>query len=720
MGTFKKILLKIADVFGFHKDSKYVNNYLHRANIRSGIFMSLIVAALELGLIIRQHHEYIIPMTQEGGNYFELLFNYTSLFWLLMFMGFTMFVYTLFYLHKDKTHSKVHLISVIVIASFGLLLCFQLPFEKRLQAYNPKKLVDTILLIAFYASIASFQACTIVASILIYKKKNIEFVTSILVIILFAACCLVFGVKVSYSDFFSSTEQKQIICFLTMVIYVACLLIWKPYISILVLSVIFFGFLAMIKNNAGVRPLPDGDELNYVTFYISLTTISVAIYNQRLMEARKDEELELLATKDKLTDLYSFQYFLTLCKDKIHNDNLEIDSWIYLFMDIASFKVLNDQKGFETGNEFLINVGKILTKLFPTGIIARQSDDHFAAFVPSDDIQYKLKELEIDIKLLDQDIRPGVNIGGCLLYKLDEDPHVSIEKARYACSSIKHVMSRNYAQYDEGLHKTYNLVQYIVSQIDEAVKNDWIKAYYQPVVYSKDHKLCGVEALARWIDPKYGFLNPGIFINALEDAQLAYKVDLAILEIVCRNMRKVLDNNQTIVPTSINISRSDFSIIDVPSEIVKITSKYNIPCKYLHIEITESALLDEHVNLEDSMRRIKEAGFSLWLDDFGSGYSSFNTLKDYSFDVLKLDMEFLKGFDTNKKSKPLIKSIIEMANQIGMRTLAEGVETIEQATFLKEIGCEKLQGYLFSKPITYEELNDNIASGKLNIADVLD
>ena len=116
------------------------------------------------------------------------------------------------------------------------------------------------------------------------------------------------------------------------------------------------------------------------------------------------------------------------------------------------------------------------------------------------------------------------------------------------------------------------------------------------------------------------------------------------------------------------------------------------------------------------MRRIKENGFSIWLDDFGSGYSSFNTLKDYAFDVLKLDMEFLKGFESNKKSKPLIKAVIDMAGHISMRTLAEGVETEEQAQFLKSIGCEKLQGYLISKPITYEDLNNGIASGKFVIS----
>ena len=277
----------------------------------------------------------------------------------------------------------------------------------------------------------------------------------------------------------------------------------------------------------------------------------------------------------------------------------------------------------------------------------------------------------------------------------------------------------DYLQYDSKMHDHFNLIQYIVSHIDEAVKNEWIVAYYQPVVYSKDNKLCGVEALARWIDPKYGFLNPGVFIEALEDAHLAYKLDLAMLEIVCRNMRRVLDKNETIVPTSINFSRADFSIVDVPEEVSRITKKYNIPTEYLHIEITESALLDEQVDLVDAMRRLKEKGFALWLDDFGSGYSSFDTLKDYEFDVIKLDMSFLKNFEENKKAKPLIESILNLAKMIGLRTLCEGVETEAQAEFLNKSGCERLQGYLFSKPITYEELNDGIEKGKFVISNNL-
>ena len=181
-------------------------------------------------------------------------------------------------------------------------------------------------------------------------------------------------------------------------------------------------------------------------------------------------------------------------------------------------------------------------------------------------------------------------------------------------------------------------------------------------------------------------------------------------------MRRVLDEGGIIVPTSINFSRADFSVVDIPDEVLKITKKYRISPEFLHIEITESALLDEQVDLVDAMARLRKNGFALWLDDFGSGYSSFNTIKDFAFDVVKLDMAFLKGFDKNEKAKPVIDSVIKMSNSIHMRTLCEGVETKEQAAFLKQIGCERLQGYLFSKPISYEELNGKIAKGELKIA----
>ena len=722
-------LLKTAAFLGFKKNSPYINSYIHKANIRSGVFMAAVVAILEVWLVIRQHQKYIIPKDLATRNYFDALFYRTSLFWLLMVMAISMFLYCIYYLREKK--SKGLMISVIATSGIGIALCCLLPLEKAINSYDSKALVSTVLLVILYASILTYHIMAIIGAITKYRGRTIEWLQSVAIITIFATCLLIFGIRVSYGDFTSMIEYpkgsgtyivnpdyKQIICFLMMAIYVGCLLIWKPYISVAIVGVIFLGFYFLLEYaNPSSRQFPDGDKVNYITFFISLVMVSISIFSQRQLEAHKDEELELLATQDKLTGLLSFEYFCTLCSKKIKEEQIEDKKYIYIFADITSFKILNDQKGFEYGNGFLKRVGEIFSTVFENELVSRQGDDHFVIFAKAENVEEKINTAEELIKHLEPDIKPGIKAGGYLFFKDRLDPHTCIEKARYAFSMLKETHGHaNYLRYDHNLSNRYKLVQYIVSHIDEAISNDWIKAYYQPVVYAKNRKLCGVEALARWIDPEYGFLNPGIFIPSLEDAQLAYKLDLAMLEIVCKNMRRVLDNGETVVPTSINFSRSDFSVVDIPNEIVRITNKYNIPTYYLHIEITESALLEKTVDLAEAMRRIKENGFSIWLDDFGSGYSSFNTLKDYEFDVLKLDMEFLKGFESNKKSKPLIKAVIDLAGHINMRTLAEGVETEEQANFLKSIGCEKLQGYLISKPITYEELNDGIQKKKFVIS----
>ena len=717
MSKVKRFFAKFAEMFGFKRSTKYVADYLHKANMRSGVFMAAIVAILEVWLVIRQHNKYIIPTMQAPGNtvpYFKSLFDNTSLFWLQMIMGISMFLYCLFYL-RDKP-SKYLLIGIIVSSGIGAALCGLLPLENRIKNYNPARLVDTVLLVALYASILTFHVVVIVASLTRYKGRNMDALHSIAVISIFALCLLIFGIKVSYGDFTSmkngvaNPDYKQIICFLMMSLYVGCLLIWRPYLSVAILGVVFYGFYFLLKSfDQSIRHFPDGDEVNYITFFISLAMVSISIFNQRIHEARKDERLEQLATVDDLTGLMTYSYFLSESDKKADDEKAGASKYAFLFFNISHFKNFNDQRGYDAGNKFLKDVGQIIQNAFPGAYVSRQADDHFVAFVKNKDLIEKFNLIREQVRKLDDDLKPNITVG----YNVVIDEHeakAGVEKARYANAYLKHIKKDDYFAYNQQLHDLYERNQYVVSHIDEAVEQGWIMAYYQPVVYSNDGTLCGAEALARWNDPKFGFWTPGMFIEPLENARLAYKIDLALLEIVCKNIRQALDNYEQVLPTSINISRSDFSVIDVPEEIVKITKKYGISPEFLHIEITESALLDEQADLVEATRRIKENGFALWLDDFGSGYSSFNTLKDFAFDVVKLDMEFLKGFDKNEKSKPVIDSVIKMAGSIKMSTLCEGVETKEQAEFLKKIGCRRLQGYLVSKPIPYEELRKKIAN----------
>ena len=176
-----------------------------------------------------------------------------------------------------------------------------------------------------------------------------------------------------------------------------------------------------------------------------------------------------------------------------------------------------------------------------------------------------------------------------------------------------------------------------------------------------------------------------------------------------------MDNGLPVLPVSINFSRADFGLVDIVEVVSSTTKEFGIPPELIHVEITERALTNETDTLKDTINRLHKMGFTTWLDDFGSGYSSFNVLKDFEFDVLKLDMAFLIGFNGNEKAKALIKSVISLADQIGMKTLCEGVETQEQAEFLEDASCGRLQGYLYGKPLSYQELYDKIKAGEFKI-----
>jgi EAL domain-containing protein (putative c-di-GMP-specific phosphodiesterase class I) len=249
-------------------------------------------------------------------------------------------------------------------------------------------------------------------------------------------------------------------------------------------------------------------------------------------------------------------------------------------------------------------------------------------------------------------------------------------------------------------------MEYVVENFDAALRNGWIQVYYQPVVRTLTGKLCGAESLARWIDPDLGMISPDNFVPALEKNNLIHKLDSFVVEQVCKNIRERLDTGGQIVPVSVNLSRLDFLLCDMVHVLEQATKKYDIPREYIHIEVTESMIVSDHELMQNVMRRFRKAGFEIWMDDFGSGYSSMTLLKDYQFDLLKFDMNFLRPF--TEKAKDIMRSAVIMVKNIGVKTLAEGVETQEQMEFLKEIGCGKIQGYYCGKPMPIQQFIEKL------------
>lgn len=247
---------------------------------------------------------------------------------------------------------------------------------------------------------------------------------------------------------------------------------------------------------------------------------------------------------------------------------------------------------------------------------------------------------------------------------------------------------------------------YILEHFDEALKNKWIKVYYQPVVRTITGAFCGAEALARWNDPEKGLLSPAEFIPVLEDTGRITELDLYVLEQICQDYQMVSKRGNRVVPVSFNLSRKDLLHNDIIERIEAIMARYNVPRELVNAEITESAFVEDVEQIGPALKKLHELGYQVWMDDFGSGYSSLGILKDYSFDEIKIDMSFLSKFD--KKARNILRSVVTMAKRIGVQTLAEGVETKEQYVFLYTIGCEKIQGYYFGRPMPGDVLEQHV------------
>ncbi|MBR4334448.1 MAG: EAL domain-containing protein [Clostridia bacterium] len=725
----RKALHFISHTLGFERLSKYERDYLHDANIRSSIYMGVIVMLLEIWMLIRQTVSKIIPKYLAGGDLLALLIKYTTKYWLFLLVGFGIMLFCSF--QKDKKLSKGRFWALTIVGSACVLYTSVLSLEsftKESESVTPVMAgIMNAMLISIYVLLFVIGASIVVYALFKYLKHKTIVPLEHAAIIGFTLVCLAFGVFVSYSDFWGA---KEIICFLTMVIYVGCLLIYRPYITILILGASFLGFYEVLLTyqngmsfqaqevviNGELLKITSGDTVNYITFFISLTTICFAIYHGRLNEAKKTKALEKSAKEDALTGMNNYSYFPALAKEYIQGVTENFGENVFLFLDVHNFKAFNDQRGFEAGDKFLVAIGKYISDIFSDSLCARQADDHFVVLTKTEGLQERLDRLNRLVHDYDEEILLGINCGAYHLTGENEDPRMAIDRARYAAHLIKNRFQTVYAEYDKTMSEEYHKRLYVVNSIDSAVSNGWIVPFYQPVVWSDTKELCGCEALARWMDPVYGQLFPNEFIPVLEEYRLIHKLDKAIFESVCRDLRAAMDAGKPVVPVSLNFSRLDFELMDAPQELEDLVTRYRIPKELIHVEVTESALTDNFSRLNAAMNRIKELGYSLWLDDFGSGYSSLNVLKDYQFDVVKIDMRFLSNLENSEKSKTLIDCIVKMANRINMLTLTEGVETEMQAEFLNQIGCNRLQGYLFGKPIPKDALYTRIDSGELIVA----
>ena len=536
-------------------------------------------------------------------------------------------------------------------------------------------------------------------------------------LVLFSVVSVAFGIYISYLDY---VKGEQILTFMTMIIFVTCLIAWKPVISFLIMTVSFILFYVVLELG---HEATYATQINLFITWVSLIMASFGVYYQHLMAAKKDERLEdinahleSVALHDELTGIHNIHYFRREAARILKDPATDPLQKRFLYVDIENFKTYNDKYGFLEGNNFLILTAGILEEVFHDVPVARFSDDHFMILADASNMQDRLNVVRKRIAAKRSEVYLGLKVGSFTPGK-DTDVAIACDHARYACGSIKKYYDNDFAEYDEKLDREFHKKQYIVNNIDSALENGYIKVYYQPLVWSGSRKICGFEALARWKDPEYGFLSPADFIPVLEEYRLIHKLDMMVVETVCKDIRAAIDHYHFSVPVSVNFSFLDFEQMDMLSICNGFTEKYGIPKEHLHVEITESAMNGNPELLDATIKRFRESGYALWLDDFGSGYSSLNVLKDFQFDVMKIDMQFLSNFEGNKKAGMILNSIVRLAEQVDMKTLTEGVETKAQADFLESIGCERLQGYLFGKPMSRPDLVTALKENALPISE---
>ncbi|MCR5619679.1 MAG: GGDEF and EAL domain-containing protein [Lachnospiraceae bacterium] len=442
-------------------------------------------------------------------------------------------------------------------------------------------------------------------------------------------------------------------------------------------------------------------------FYVFIVDVD---QNEFFNENRNSfAEAELLSSHqdtDPLTGLFNMSFFY-------HQVAMDLSSLVpwkgdmaFIHFDIPNFKLYNERYGFNAGDNLLCDFSRAIVSAFNSSIVSRFSDDHFVVFSKNsrDEVLNQVEQV-YKTMLNSEDTTARVRIKAGIYFPEDRRPEVglSCDHARLACNSIKSRHDYYYCIYDEALREKLRRQQYVVDHVEEAVAKEYIKVFYQPVINLGSGKICGYEALVRWIDPVIGFLSPGDFIETLEQFHLIHLVDRFVIKKVCEDYKNLKDAGEDVVPVSLNISRLDFELCDIFGILEATREEYDVPRSMLDIEITESALNDNVKYISHECDKMRTKGYSLWLDDFGSGYSSLNTIAEYDFDVLKLDMIFLRSFDTNLRSRELMRYIIKGACGLGLNTLCEGVETEEQCRFLQMTGCDKAQGFYFGKPMPMEE-----------------
>lgn len=430
------------------------------------------------------------------------------------------------------------------------------------------------------------------------------------------------------------------------------------------------------------------------------------------------EETNLIVStqKDTLTGLFTKKYFYEYIHEfDVLNGEEAMDA---VAVNIKRFQLFNDMYGHDVGDRLLINAGSALKDLTKTnaGIVARVGGDTFFLYISSqEDYAFLLDKVLIPaVKALGDDIDAEFRIGINKFANKDDSIEKRFDHAVRASQEDKHSFKSTIIYYDEQMHNKEIYHDKLLHHYDKALKNHEFKLFLQPKfdIQGDQPLLTSAEALVRWAHPEYGMISPGVFIPLFEENGLIRKLDYFIWNEAAKAIKKWETDYGVSLPISINVSRIDLLDEDLLKHLVEIIDGNQIDIKNIFLEITESAYSDEPDLIVKKVTELSEKGFLIEMDDFGSGYSSLGMVTSLPVNVLKIDMAFVRQMLTSPKDKKMVEIIIEIANYLKLKTIAEGVENEEQLETLKQMGCGVVQGFYLSKPLSLDEFTEKYIKTK--------
>ena len=418
------------------------------------------------------------------------------------------------------------------------------------------------------------------------------------------------------------------------------------------------------------------------------------------------------ARRDRLTGLLNREAFYDRAAELI--SAAPAGHFMLSCLDVDSFKIINDQYGLPKGDQVLKHIAQALRAGFEPvkGVVCRIAADNFAVLFPAASLdEAALARIREQAAAPDGILQPlTISVGRYMV----EDPSASVsamvDRASMAMRAVKGRYDVHVARYDASMRARLLREQRIVTNMGEALEKRQFEVWYQPQYNHATGSLVGAEALVRWRAEDGTLIPPGDFIPVFERNGFVYEVDKFVWEESCRLLRRWLDRGESPLSLSVNVSRYDIFRPDFFQVLTGLLVKYRIPAALLRLEITESAFAQSTQQIVGMLQRLIDYGFTVEIDDFGSGYSSLNTLKEVPATVLKLDMRFLEDEGYARRGGNILESVVRMAKWLGMSVIAEGVERLQQADYLKSIGCCYMQGYLFSRPLPLEDFERLAAS----------